>query len=78
VALAYSAEHEPLGHSPMKHFFRSLKNEWIPMTRYPSFIEARMAIARYITGYYNQNGGLTPNEPERLFWQNSKIVANLT
>ncbi len=36
----------------------------------------------YITGYYSQlrphqyNGGLTPNESERLFWKNSKAVAS--
>ena len=66
--------------SPMERFFRSLKNEWIPVTGYPSFTKARMAITRYITGYYSQlrphqyNGGLTPNESERLFWQNSKTV----
>lgn len=33
-------------------------------------------------GYYSQlrphqyNGGLTPTESERLFWKNSKAVAN--
>ena len=70
--------------SPMERFFRSLKNEWIPVTGYLSFTEARMAITRYITGYYSQlrphqyNGGLTPNESERLFWQNSKTVANFS
>lgn len=70
--------------SPMERFFRSLKNEWIPVTGYLSFTEVRMMIMRYITGYYSQlhphqyNGGLTPNESERLFWQNSKTVANFS
>ncbi|TVO34417.1 IS3 family transposase, partial [Vibrio algivorus] len=41
-------------------------------------------ITRYIIGYYCQlrphqyNGGLTPNESERLYWENSKIVANFS
>ena len=40
--------------SPMERFFRSLKNEWIPVTGYPSFAEAKVAITRYIIGYYSQ------------------------
>lgn len=27
---------------------------------------------------HQYNGGLTPNESERLFWQNSKTVANFS
>lgn len=67
--------------SPMERFFRSLKTEWIPVTGYRHFMEARQEIIHYIIGYYSQirphqyNGGLTPNESERLFWQNSKTVA---
>ncbi|MCA6221439.1 IS3 family transposase, partial [Photorhabdus sp. UCH-936] len=40
------------------------------------------SITNYITGYYSQfrphgyNNGLTPNESERLFWENSKLVTN--
>uniref|UniRef100_UPI00188B943E integrase core domain-containing protein n=2 Tax=Vibrio anguillarum TaxID=55601 RepID=UPI00188B943E len=70
--------------SPMERFFRSLKTEWIPVSGYRSFSEAREYITRYITGYYSQlrphqyNGGLTPNESERLYWENSKTVANLS
>ncbi|EMF7454481.1 IS3 family transposase, partial [Vibrio vulnificus] len=50
--------------SPMERFFRSLKTEWIPVSGYRSFSEAREHITRYITGYYSQlrphqyNGGL--------------------
>lgn len=68
--------------SPMERFFRSLKTEWIPVTGYRSFAEARQEIIRYIIGYYSQlrphqyNGGLTPNESERLYWENSKTVAS--
>ncbi|MDF6460588.1 IS3 family transposase, partial [Escherichia coli] len=46
------------------------------------FSQASMAITNYITGYYSQlrphqyNGGLTPNESERLFLKNSKAVAS--
>ena len=70
--------------SPMERFFRSLKSEWIPESGYQSFAEAKEQIVRYITGYYSQirphqyNGGLTPNESERLFWLDSEIVANIT
>ncbi len=70
--------------SPMERFFRSLKTEWIPTTGYCRFAEAQQEIIRYIIGYYCQlrphqyNGGLTPNESERLFWLNSKIVANFS
>jgi putative transposase len=47
-----------------------------------NFSEASTAITNYIMGYYSQlrphqyNGGLTPNESERLFWKNSKAVAS--
>lgn len=68
----------------MERFFRSLKTEWIPTVGDRSFAEAQQEITRYIIGYYCQlrphqyNGGLTPNESERLFWLNSKSVANIS
>jgi putative transposase len=68
--------------APMERFFRSLKTEWVPVTGYRSVAEAQQEIIRYIIGYYSQlrphqyNGGLTPNESERLYWENSKTVAN--
>ncbi len=48
----------------MKRFFRSLKNEWVPVTGYTNFSEAAHAITGYIVGYYSSlrphdyNGGL--------------------
>ncbi len=69
--------------SQMERFFRSLKTEWVPTTGYQNFIEAKNAITRYITGYYSElrphwhNGGLTPNESERLFHEQSNAVANI-
>ena len=63
----------------MERFFRSLKTEWVPDNGYANFSEASTAITNYITGYYSQlrphqyNGGLTPNESERLFWENLKL-----
>ncbi|UNH32364.1 integrase core domain-containing protein [Moellerella wisconsensis] len=66
----------------MERFFRSLKAEWVPMIGYRSFTEAQQQIIRYIIGYYSQlrphqyNGGLPPNESERLYWKNSKTVTN--
>lgn len=68
--------------APMERFFRSLKTEWVSTAGYRSFSEAQQQITRYIVGYYSQlrphqyNGGLTPNESERLYWENSKTVAN--
>ncbi len=70
--------------APMERFFRSLKTEWVPLSGYRSFAEAQQEIIRYIIGYYSQlrphqyNGGLTPNESERLYWENSKAVANFS
>ncbi|BCK10360.1 integrase core domain protein [Vibrio cholerae HC-51A1] len=70
--------------APMERFFRSLKTEWVPTVGYRSFAEAQQEIIRYIIGYYSQlrphqyNGGLTPNESERLYWENSKTVANFS
>lgn len=57
--------------SPMERFFRSLKNEWVPVTGYISFSDAVHAITDYIVGYYSvhrpheYNGGLSPNESEK-------------
>ncbi|EFD5042694.1 IS3 family transposase [Escherichia coli] len=39
--------------SPMERFFRSLKNEWMPVVGYVSFSEAAHAITDYIVGYYS-------------------------
>lgn len=70
--------------SPMERFFRSLKTEWVPTTGYPSFSAAQSAIVRYITHYYSDvrphgyNGGLTPNQSERLFHEQSGRVANFS
>ncbi|MDQ5075472.1 IS3 family transposase, partial [Klebsiella variicola subsp. variicola] len=38
--------------SPMERFFRSLKNEWVPVTGYRNFGDACHAITDYIVGYY--------------------------
>ncbi|MBF4232746.1 IS3 family transposase, partial [Vibrio anguillarum] len=68
--------------APMERFFRSLKSEWVPANGYGNFTEADKEITNYITGYYSEtrphqyNGGLTPNESERLYWNDSKTVAN--
>ncbi|OUZ78756.1 MULTISPECIES: integrase core domain-containing protein, partial [Shigella] len=68
--------------SPMERFFRSLKNEWMPVVGYVSFSEAAHAITDYIVGYYSAlrpheyNGGLPPNESEKRYWKNSNSVAS--
>ncbi|MBV4413672.1 IS3 family transposase [Enterobacteriaceae bacterium YMB-R22] len=68
--------------SPMERFFRSLKNEWVPVMGYMNFSEASHAITDYIVGYYSTlrpheyNGGLPPNESESRYWKNSKAVAS--
>lgn len=47
----------------MGRFFRSLKNEWVPVVSYINFSEAAHAITDYIVGYYSSlrphdyNGG---------------------
>lgn len=70
--------------APMERFFRSLKTEWMPTKGYSNFREAESAIIGYITGYYSvirphwYNGGLTPNESERLFYEQSNTVANIS
>ncbi|UDN36961.1 IS3 family transposase [Proteus sp. NMG38-2] len=70
--------------SPMERFFRSLKNEWVPMTGYISFSDAVHAITDYIVGYYSvhrpheYNGGLSPNESEKRYWKNSKTMASFS
>ena len=59
----------------MERFFRSLKNEWMPVVGYVSFSEAAHAITDYIVGYYSAlrpheyNGGLPPNESENRCWK---------
>ena len=56
----------------------------IPTVGYRNFNEAKIDITKYIIGYYSQvrphqhNGGLAPNESEKIYWQNYKTVANLT
>ncbi len=68
--------------SSMERFFRSLKNEWMPVVDYVSFSEAAHAITDYIVGYYSAlrpheyNGGLPPNESENRYWKNSNSVAS--
>jgi putative transposase len=70
--------------SPMERFFRSFKTEWMPITGYRSFIEAKNAVVNYIIGYYSKvrphsyNGGLTPNESEKRYWLEYKSVASFT
>lgn len=62
----------------MERFLRSLKTEWVLDNGYVNFNEASTAITNYITGYYSQlrphqyNGGLMPDESERLFWKTPK------
>ena len=59
--------------APMERFFRNLKTEWVPETRYRSFTEARRPVYDYIVSYYNKyrphqhNGGLSPNKAEEFF-----------
>lgn len=51
---------------------------------YRNFAKPQQKITRYIIRYYCQfrplqnNGGLTPNESERLYWENSKTTAKFS
>ncbi len=66
----------------MERFFRSLKNEWVPVTGYVSFSDVVHAITDYIVGSYSvlrpheYNGGLQPNESENRYWKNFNAVAS--
>jgi len=70
--------------APMERFFRSLKTEWVPTQGYKSFMDAKQDVTDYIIGYYSQvrphhyNAGLSPNESERRFWEDSKAVAKFS
>jgi len=70
--------------APMERFFRSLKTEWVPEAGFLAIEHAKQAIWSYIIEYYNNvrphkhNLGLTPNQKEKLFWNDSYNVANLT
>ena len=58
--------------SPMERVLRSLKSQWIPKSGYHNLGEAQADIVDYLMRYYNEerphsyNGGLPPNESERL------------
>ena len=66
----------------MERLFRSLKSEWVPATGYRNMANAQQSITEYLMGYYSDirphqyNGGLTPNESERLYWFAHKTVAS--
>ncbi len=70
--------------TPMERFFRSLKSKWIPEVGFQSFVEAKQVVLGYIIGYYSQvrphrhNRGLSPNEAENRYWENSKSLAKIT
>ncbi|KJT06844.1 integrase catalytic subunit, partial [Salmonella enterica subsp. enterica serovar Heidelberg str. SARA36] len=89
VAIPDQAKYEPAwencwDNSPMERFFRSLKNEWVPVTGYISFGDAAHAITDYIVRYYSAlrpheyNGGLPPNESGNRYCKNSKTVASFS
>ncbi len=66
----------------MERFFRSLKNEWMPVVGYVSFSEAAFhAITGYIVGYYSAlktTGVLIRGYPQtnRKMDTNSNAVAS--
>ncbi len=67
----------------MERFFRSLKTEWVPTAGYRTFAEAHKRSSDTLlditasSGYISITVG-TPNESERLYWENSKTVANFS
>lgn len=69
--------------SPMERFFRSFKTEWMPYGGYDNRQEAYTSILNYINQYYcnkrphDYNGGLTPDESERLFEEASISLAKI-
>ncbi|HHR6143628.1 TPA: integrase core domain-containing protein [Providencia alcalifaciens] len=70
--------------SPIERLFRSLKNEWVPVSGYRNFGEASHAITDYIVGYYRNrrphsyNCGLSPNASKRRCRKNSTPVTSFS
>lgn len=70
--------------SPMERLFRSLKTEWVPVEGYGDIESAKDHIVKYLVGYYSQqrphsfNGGLAPNQKEREYFKNFKVVAKIS
>jgi len=68
----------------MERIFGSLKSEWMPEMSFQSFVEAKHAVWGCIIGYYSQvrpnryNDGLSPNEAEQRYWENSKTLDKIT
>jgi len=63
---------------------RSFKAERMPRAGYHSFEQAKLNLTEYIFRCYNKlrphqfNGGLTPNQAEKVFFDVDKYVANFT
>lgn len=63
----------------MERLERSLKAQWMPITRHMTLVEAKQNIGQYLVGYYNwqrphqYNGGLPPAEAEGNAKQLSEI-----
>jgi putative transposase len=55
-----------------------------PKVGFQSFVEAKQVVLDYIIGHYSQvrphchNHGLSPNEAENCYWENSKSLAKIT
>lgn len=70
--------------SPIERLFRSLKNEWVPVSGYQHFGEVSHTITDYIVGYYRNrrphsyNCGLSPNASERRYRKNSTPVVSFS
>jgi len=70
--------------APMERFFRSYKTEWMPTAGYVTFLAMQHSITNYIIKYYNNvrphwfNGGLTPNQSERVYMLEYGTVARIS
>jgi len=70
--------------APMERFFRSYKTEWMPTAGYGTFLAMQHSITNYIIKYYNNvrphrfNGGVTPNQSERVYMLEYGTVARIS
>lgn len=70
---SFSRKGCPYDNSVIESFHAALKKEEVYLNNYDSFEEAKIAIFKYIEGFYNQNrihstiNYLTPNEFEKVY-----------
>lgn len=68
----------------MERFFKSFKNEWMPLIGCRVSFEAKLLVSNLITDDYSRvrphqhNVGLSPSVAEKKYRHDHKPVANIT